>query len=83
MLEAKIQDEDPNAQKTRQVPALSFLILFGCVHIVDFQVIARCVAHLEPHVKAESSWSTGDYIAAGVLAASSIWLLNRKIFSRL
>jgi hypothetical protein len=85
MLEAKIQDDDPNAAKTRQVRRKTNKTKQKEIWFERkvIKVIARCVAHLQPHVGAETSWSTGDYIAAGVLAASSIWLINRKIFSRL
>lgn len=48
------------------------------------EIVARCLAALEPGVGAAStSWETSDYIAAGLLAASSLYLLNRKFFSRL
>jgi farnesyl-diphosphate farnesyltransferase len=63
-LEAKIRDDDPNAQRTRDI-------------------VARCLTHLQAGVTNDAAWSTGDYVAAGVLAASSLWLLNRKIFARL
>lgn len=47
-------------------------------------IIARCVQFLQPGVTLDSNaWTTGDYVAAGVLAASSLYLFNRRFFSRL
>ena len=64
LLESKIQNDDPNAEKTREI-------------------VSRCLATLKPGVTLEADWSTTDYVAAGVLAVSSIYLLNRKFASRL
>ena len=64
VLESKIQDDDPNADRTREI-------------------VARCLATLKPGVTVDSEWSTSDYVAAGVLAVSSLYLFNRKFLSRL